>query len=157
MRAQIDEQPAAGDRRVGPPEVRRCGIRRMRPMQGRAHAARRADRTAVQQLLHLCEARQGAAVIGHEHGHATACAGLQHAFAFRVIHGHGLFDVDRLARGDRLQRVLHVRRGRRCDVHRVHFRIGDERIGVRVPPRNGMAPCVIFGQRRIAAHDRCHP
>ncbi|KAG0919660.1 hypothetical protein G6F32_016028 [Rhizopus arrhizus] len=60
VRAEIDEQAAAGDRGVGPPEVRRCGMRRVWPVQGRAHAARRTDRAAVQQLLDLREAGQGA-------------------------------------------------------------------------------------------------
>ncbi|KAG1435431.1 hypothetical protein G6F57_021129 [Rhizopus arrhizus] len=157
VRAEIDEQAAAGDRGVGPPEVRRCGMRRVWPVQGRAHAARRTDRAAVQQLLDLREAGQGASVISNEHRYATACAGLQNAHALAMVHGHGLFDIDRLARRNGLQRVLHVGGGRRGDVDRVHLRIGDERIGIGIPAGNRMAPCVILGQCRIAPHHGSHP
>ena len=62
---------------------------------------------------------------------------------------HRLLDVTRLACRAYLQRVVQMGGRRRGNVHRVHFVVGQQVGGVRVPARNVVSLGEVFGLRGV--------
>ncbi len=153
----VDEETAAGARRVDAPRRRsRVGFLR-RPLRLELAARHHPDRTdgaALHQIAHLEEARQRAAIEGDPQRDTGRAARGEHVAALTGIHRHRLLDQHRLARGRAAQHVIAMRVRRRRDVHGVDVVGADDRVGIVVPARNAVAPRVVGGQRAVPPHDR---
>jgi hypothetical protein len=70
-----------------------------------------------------------------------------------VIDCHRLFDQARLARAGYSQRELTMARWWSRHIHRIHFRIVNERVGLRVYAWDAMTAGEVLGSFPIASHD----
>ena len=122
--------------------------------QARRHETHVADRAAVEQLLHLQEARQRAPVIADPERHLRGLGGVDHGAALRIIHRHRLFDIDRLAGFRAAQGIVEMRVGQCRDIDRVDIVGVDDRVRVVVPARHFVASREILRQRAVAPHHR---
>ena len=143
VRSHVKEMPGPRLRRVRAPDAALAVVRLGEPV---GHACQPPDRTRLEQLIDLQEARKPAAVIGDEERQAGALERLHHPVAFGAVAGHRLLHVGGLPGGSHRKRVVGMRIGGRGDVDRVHLRVGDEGPRVVVPARNAVAPRVVRRQ-----------
>ena len=115
--------------------------------------AQLADAPIPQPIAHLLEARQRATVVRHKQVQAGALKRALHQRALLGIHRHGFLDTAMLAGCRHHQAVFKVAGGWRGDVHRIHFRVIDQRLGVGIEAGNAMACGIIAYRFFTTAHD----
>ena len=155
MRCEVVEVARA--RNVGlqtPRQIVRCAVVEVarRHREAYLHVRHRAYLARLDNLLHLLEVGQVAAVVSHETGHACNLADAVDACAVLVARCQRLFYIHGLASLHRHDSECSVARRRSGDIYSRHLRVVNELLRVGIPALYAVTLGVRLRFSLVAAH-----
>ena len=154
VRREVVEIPAAGNVALHAPRQALAVVVEVARWHSEAHlhVYHLANGARGEQLLHLAEVGQLAAVVRHEAGHVRLLADAVDALAIQITAGERLLDIHRLAGFHGHDGIGGVRRRRCGDVYGVHLRVVYQLLRIGVPAGNAATAGVGLGLLLAAAH-----